>query len=233
MEWAMNEMGPNAITYPNQREYARTAIQTTSATAEDRRVYTHTGWRDINSQQCFLYAGGAIGVNGKVLGLDVDLPGLMARYELRLPVTGDALREAVRSSLLLAELGDPVITFPVMAAVVRAVFDAADFSVQLVGETGAFKSELAALAQQFYGAKMNRRHLPGSWSSTPNSIEVLTFHAKDVLVVVDDFAPQGSTSDVARYHASADRVFRAAGTAQVADALIPTPVSGNRRLRVA
>jgi hypothetical protein len=32
-----------------------------------------------------------------------------------------------------------------------------------------------------------------------------------VLFVIDDFAPQGSAADIARYHAAADRVFRAAG----------------------
>ena len=44
-----------------------------------------------------------------------------------------------------------------------------------------------------------------------NSLEVLTFHAKDVLLVIDDFAPQGSTADISRYYAAAERVFRAAG----------------------
>ncbi len=58
---------------------------------------------------------------------------------------------------------------------------------------------------------MNSRNLPGSWSSTGNALESLAFHAKDALFVIDDFAPQGSGIDVARYHASADRVFRAAG----------------------
>ena len=55
------------------------------------------------------------------------------------------------------------------------------------------------------------RNLPGSWASTGNALEMLAFHAKDVLVVIDDFAPQGNAADVARYHAAADRVFRAAG----------------------
>jgi hypothetical protein len=58
---------------------------------------------------------------------------------------------------------------------------------------------------------MNRLHLPGAWSSTGNALEVLAFLGKDALVVIDDFAPQGNSTDVARYHASADRVFRAAG----------------------
>ena len=87
----------------------------------------------------------------------------------------------------------------------------ADFSLHLTGETGAFKSELGGLEQQHFGTGMDRLHLPGAWSSTGNSLEVLTFHAKDVLIVIDDFAPQGSATDVSRYYAAAERVFRAAG----------------------
>jgi hypothetical protein len=91
------------------------------------------------------------------------------------------------------------------------VLGEADFSIHLAGETGAFKSELAALYQQHFGTGMNRLNLPGAWSSTGNALETLAFHTKDALFVIDDFAPQGGTTDVARYHAAADRVFRAAG----------------------
>jgi len=88
------------------------------------------------------------------------------------------------------------------------VFGGADFSVHLCGETGAFKTELASLEQRFFGADMDSRHLPASWSSTANSIEILAFHLKDGIFVVDDFAPQGSANEVSRLNASADRVFR-------------------------
>ena len=47
---------------------------------------------------------------------------------------------------------------------------------------------------------MDARHLPGSWSSTGNALEGLAFSAKDVLLVVDDFAPTGSATDVQRMH---------------------------------
>ncbi len=53
---------------------------------------------------------------------------------------------------------------------------------------------------------------PEHGSSTANALEsLMAFHAKDTLLVIDDFAPQGSGTDVARYHSAADRVFRAAG----------------------
>lgn len=85
------------------------------------------------------------------------------------------------------------------------------FSIHIAGASGAFKTERAALEQQHFGLTMNRLNLPGAWSSTSNALEVLAFHAKDSLLVVDDFAPQGNVSEVSRYHAAADRIFRAVG----------------------
>ncbi len=212
MDWPIEQMGPQAITYPNQKDYARTAIQWFSLRAEERRIYAHTGWRNLDGQWLFLHAGGAIGSAGAASGVNVQLPGSMGRYELRfLPANFDALAVAVRASLKLTALGSPGIAFPLLAATYRAVLGQADFAIHLAGETGAFKSELAALHQQHFGAAMNRLNLPGSWSSTGNALESLAFHAKDTLFVIDDFAPQGSSVDVARYHGAADRVFRAAG----------------------
>jgi hypothetical protein len=61
---------------------------------------------------------------------------------------------------------------------------------------------------------MGARHLPGNFASTGNALESLAFLAKDALLVVDDFAPHGGMQDVARYHATADRLVRAAGNNQ-------------------
>ncbi|MCE5306801.1 MAG: DUF3854 domain-containing protein [Acidobacteriales bacterium] len=211
LDWTIEQMGPHAITFPNQREYARAAIQSFSVTAEERRIYTHSGWRKVDGHWLFLHAGGAVCDAGVVSDVTVRLLGALSRYELRLSAGPDTLASAVKASLRLVELGSPSISFPLLAATCRAVFGEADFALHLAGETGAFKSEVAALHQQFFGAGMDRLHLPGAWSSTGNALEALAFHAKDALFVIDDFAPQGSGTDVARYHAAADRVFRAAG----------------------
>jgi hypothetical protein len=210
MDWPIEYLGPAAITYPGQREYARTAIQGSSFGAEERRIYAHAGWREINGGSVFLHAGGAIGGCGAVPGVAVRLSGALGRYQLCSP-GGDELARAVQASIRLVELGPPLISFPLLAATYRAVFGGADFALHIAGETGAFKSELAALHQQHFGSGMDRMNLPCSWSSTGNALEVLAFQAKDTLLVVDDFAPQGSTADVGRYHATADRIFRAAG----------------------
>jgi hypothetical protein len=211
MEWPIQRMMGCAIIYPNQKEYARAAIQSFSYMAQVRVTYTHTGWRQVDGKRRFLDAGGAIGEEGRVQDVAVRLSGSIQGYQLRLPDGPDGLRAALRASLRLLDLAPPTISFPLLAATYRAVLGDTDFGLHLVGETGAFKSELAALYQQHFGADMDRRHLPGAWASTGNSLEVLAFAAKDTLLVIDDFAPQGSVADIARYHAAADRVFRAAG----------------------
>ncbi len=211
MDWPIEQMGSGAITFPNQKEYARTAIQSCSQTAEERRIYTHTGWREINGVWVYLHADGAMGAAGAVEGVAVRLPGALSRFALRSPVDAAILARAVRASLLLVQLAPAPIGFPMLAATCRSVFDDPDFALHVTGETGVFKSELAALYQQHFGAGMDRQHLPGAWSSTANSLEALAFHAKNTLLTIDDFAPQGSIHDVARHHAAADRLFRAAG----------------------
>jgi hypothetical protein len=176
-----------------------------------KSIYTHTGWREMDGKWLFLNSSGAIGEGGMVPSANVRLSGSLARYELRLPASIEALRSAVRSSLRLVELGPPAVSFALRAATCRAVFGACDFSIHVTGQTGAFKSELAALEQQHFGAAMSRLNLPGAWSSTANALEVLAFHAKDVLIAIDDFAPQGNAGDISRCHAAAERLFRAAG----------------------
>jgi hypothetical protein len=210
MEWPIKQLGVSAITFPNQLQYARTAIQNRSFAAEHRRIYMHTGWRNFNGRWVYLHAQGALDNAGAVSDINIRLSGQMQAYALSLP-SKDALVAAVRASLRLVELAPPTISFPLLAATYRAILKHADFAIHVVGETGAFKSELAALHQQHFGPAMNSQQLPGTWSSTANALEVLTFLAKDALIVLDDFAPRGSSAEIARYHATADRVFRAAG----------------------
>jgi hypothetical protein len=124
------------------------------------------------------------------------------------------LIEAVRASLRVLDVAPDHIACALLAAVYRACVKSCDFAAWFGGPTGVFKSELAALAQQHYGAAMNSRRLPGNFASTGNSLEVLAFATKDSLLVVDDFAPHGGMQDIARYHSSADRILRAAGNNQ-------------------
>jgi hypothetical protein len=150
MDWVIERMGAAAITFPNQKEYARAAIQSLSYTAQDKVIYAHTGWRQKEGKWLFLDADGAIGDTGRVANISVRLPGSIQGYKLELPTRTDALQTAVRASLRLLDLAPPGISFTLLAATYRSVVGGADFGLHLVGETGAFKSELAALCQQHF-----------------------------------------------------------------------------------
>ena len=118
---------------------------------------------------------------------------------------------AVRASLSLLDLGPLRLTAMLLSTVARAPLAPADFAVYFAGPSGVFKSEIAALVQQHWGAGLDARHLPGSWTSTGNSLEALAFAAKDAVLVVDDFAPGGAAQDVQRLHRDAARLLRAQG----------------------
>jgi hypothetical protein len=213
LDWAIENMGAGAIVYAGvgARDHARVAIQTFSTSATRRTIFCHTGWREVDGETIYLHAAGGIGKGGAVPGVEVDLSGALCGYVLPEPPTGTRLRECVQASLSLFTVGRMDVTAPGLCAVYRAALAASDASLHYAGPTGVFKSELAALLQQHFGAELDARHLPGSWSSTDNALEGLALSAKDALLVVDDFAPGGSMHDVQRFHAKADRVIRAAG----------------------
>ncbi len=97
----------------------------------------------------------------------------------------------------------------------------------LVGKTGVFTTALAAVCQQHFGIGMDAAHLPGHFASTANALESLAFHAKDALLVIDDFAPTGRHGDE-NLESVAERLFRAVGNHQGRSRLV-----GNGRLQQA
>jgi hypothetical protein len=213
MNWATEQLGTSAIVYPGHtlREQARTAIQVLRTDRVTRRIYTHMGWRNLDSEFAYLHAGGAIGPKGPIPGITVRLPEALRRFALPPPPSAGRLRAAIRASLNILGVGPDRIIVPLYAAMPRAALGTADFSLYISGPTGAGKSVLGALLQQHYGPGMDAAHLPASWSSTGNALEGLAFYAKDALLLVDDFAPVGSQGDVQRLHKEADRLLRAQG----------------------
>jgi hypothetical protein len=228
MNWVIPAWGSAAVPGADQgaNSHLGAAIQLLSGEVPVREVFEHTGWRKVSGVWHYLHGAGAIGPSGArriaarlgngggVITEDaVALPDALAGFRLPEPPGGDDLAAAVRASLgmLTGGLvrGDAAV--PLWASVWRAALGGCDFGIMLYGTTGVFKSELAALAQQHYGAGLSRTHLPAGWESTANALEGLAFAAKDALMVVDDFAPTGSPSDVARAHQLFDRLLRGQG----------------------
>lgn len=213
MDWVPEAWGSRAIIAAGRaaRDHLRAAIQEFSGDVSQRTLYRHTGWLKVGDENVYLHAGGAIGVEGVAVGIDVDLPPALEQYELPVPPTGDALVESVQASLDFLDVGPDRVTVPLLAAAYRAVLGGTDFSLHVVGPSGAFKSTVVALAQQHFGSGLDATHLPGSWSSTSNSLEGIAFAAKDALLTIDDFAPVGNSNQIQSAHRDADRVIRAQG----------------------
>lgn len=213
MNWPVDHLGAHAIVYPGMglRDHAQAAIQLLSDNVLSKTIFSHLGWRRIDNRWAYLHAGGAIRSNASAMPVDVRLPKALSGFSIITPGDRSDLRAAIRSSLRILEVGPAQVTMPLYDSIWRASLAPCDFSGHLSGPTGAGKTELAALAQQHWGAGLTSRNLPGSWSSTGNSLEYLASIAKDALLVVDDFAPGGSAKDVGRIHREADRFLRAQG----------------------
>ena len=212
MEWVLPNWGSTAIVAANRgaRDHVRAAIQHFSGDVPTRTVYSHLGWRRVGDSDVYLHAAGAIGAGGHVTGIETDLPISLRRFSLPIPECTEIVA-AIQASLDFLLIGLDLITVPLLGAVYRSVLGPADFSVHLTGPTGVFKSELAALVQQHFGAEMNSRNLPANWSATSNALIEMAFHAKDCVLVIDEFHPTGSSAQVSAAHEKADSVLRAQG----------------------
>jgi hypothetical protein len=213
LNWVLSSLGARAIVHAGQgiKDHTRVAIQSVSNHIVSRRIYKHTGWRLLETGEwVYLHAGGAIGSETEER-IEVRLTDTLSYYNLPEPPQGRDLHNAVHALLKLAELGPKDVVMPLLAVICRSAICSADFSLHVAGPSGAFKSELAALAQQSFGKDFSSRHLPAAWSSTDNALEAAAFCAKDALFVVDDFVPRGSSSDIERLNAKADRLLRGQG----------------------
>jgi len=212
--WPTDKLGAGAIVYPgfSAKDRLRTAIQTLSPDAEQRRVYVHTGWQKEDDRWVYLHATGGIGNNGNNANVCVDLDRHnLISYKLPDPPEGNELHQAIQASLSTQELGPRNITVPLFAGTYRAPLaemTAAGQSIFIEGSTGCQKSSLTAIYQAHYGPDFTYNHLPGSWESTDNSLELQAFAAKDAVFVVDDFKPKGTKWDIEELHKKADRLLR-------------------------
>lgn len=213
MNWVTKILGSKAITYPGSliRDHVRTAIQVLSDDVIECVQYQHTGWRLVDGAWVFLHGGGAIGPVGTHPLAEVALVRQLAPLDLQLPEDAEELKRAIMASLRFLELAPDRVTIPLYLAMLRSVLGDVRFSVHVSGRTGMGKTELAALMEQHFGPEFTAQHLPGSWSSTANALEALMFMAKDLLLVVDDYAPAGSIQDVQRMSREFERVARAVG----------------------
>ena len=208
MGWVLNQFGSKAVISagPAAKDSLREAIQLRSENTQFERVYIHTGWCKFNGELGFLTANGVIGLKDLVR---VDLGRDLTRYQL--PLVAEDPVGAMRTSLKLLRVAPLPITVPLWAGTYRAPLShwlPLDCSLWVEGLTGALKSSVAANFQSHYGP-FDRTSLPGAWSSTANQLERRAFLLKDVLFVIDDYAPSGL--DYREFENKASRLLRSQG----------------------
>ena len=209
LNWVTSEWGLRAIITAGQtyKDRLREAIQLLSVEAKQKTVYTHTGWREINGQLTYLTAGGALGLPD----IEVELEGSLHRYVLPLPPADDS--ESIKASLQFLELGEPMVVMSLWAAMYLAPLSellCPAFTLWLVGPSGSFKSTIAALALCHFG-DFTVRSLPASWRDTANYLEKMMALAKDIPLVIDDWAPAQDMTKAREYEVKAEQVARAQG----------------------
>jgi hypothetical protein len=216
MTWVHEHLGAGAIVAPGQGMPGRllNAIQYLSKELfEERHVYAHTGWREIDGALYYLDAGGALGAKGRRIDIDVSLPPQLQRHQLIERQDEADLLKAARECILLHKVAPMRVLAPMMGAAYRAPLGPSDISGHAWGPTGRGKSEVAAIVQQHFGPGLNARHLPMSWEDTANTVEMVLSIAKDTLVVVDEYVPGETQAARASKQQKAERVFRAQGNA--------------------
>ena len=222
MAWPAKQWRSGCCIEPGNgiKDALRAAIQTLSnktAPVERRVVFTHTGWRMVAGDWVYLHGGGAIGAGGPVSGIETDL-GDLARYRLPDPSkTAQERQQAAQASAGYLSLGDLSITLPLLASAFLAPLAQAlriDFMVWLEAPSQSQKSSIAGVLLSHFGADLDRTTLTANWTATANSLEGTLFTLADCLAVIDDYAPQASSSEQSKLDSVAGRLVRGAGNLQ-------------------
>lgn len=201
--WVASGWGARCIIYPAMAREMPIAIQSLSD-PKTTDVYAYTGWRD----NVYLHRGGALTAKGNDTSYTVVLPNELQHVNF---TPSSNPRRSVRQSIMLGTLLPSHVGWPLIMAVYRAAIGGADFGIHVSGKTGTFKSELCSLLQSHWGQGFTARHLPANWSSTAGSLEALAYRAKDMILIIDDYVPQGTAFQRSSLNRAADTIFRAQG----------------------
>jgi hypothetical protein len=211
MDWVTELLGARAILRAGHvnKDHFRAAIQSLSSNVQERYLYRHTGWRQINNTWAFLHGGGAIDVEA----VETDLKGeKLDRYDLT-DHKGNPI-EAVRQSLKLLSILHPRVGYPLFAIIYRAPLChhlACTVLPHIVGPSGSFKSTLASAMLAHFGRFASKEDLSARWAFTATILEKDMFLAKDVPLVIDDLNPEAVRGNKEDLEAKFSRIIGAVG----------------------
>jgi len=213
MAWPTAMIGARAIVFPSKGEIARAAIQSLSRDIRQTTIYMHTGWRVIDGVQSYLHSGGAITPTGNRSDIAVRLSESLRFYLLpEPPAEAKKIEQAYETVLTFKQMFKSQLTVPLIGGVWASVLGSIDYSLYFTGQSGTRKSELTAMAQAFFGSGFHRMALPANWGQDSGiALMLKAFRAKDAVLTIDDFAPNGQKNHDDKLHAKAEDVLRSAG----------------------
>lgn len=220
LDWVPDNWGMRPImTLPPGKSYlvARAIQEVSMESVQRERLYTFTGWHECDGQRGFLSGSGLLTADGLNDQVRIDLGSNNLRH-YALPKVELDREEAVHATLEFLTLGPRKVTAPLWAAMYAAPLTSLrplNAVLSVYGTTQSGKSTLAHLALTHFGTGFIQGrdyHAPIDWTSTVTAIEAAMFLAKDVPLVIDDFAPQFSSLAEARsMHKKAHHVVRSVG----------------------
>jgi 5S rRNA maturation endonuclease (ribonuclease M5) len=220
LDWIPDSWGMRPIiTLPPGKSYllVRAIKEVSMESVQREKLYTFTGWHDCDGERGFLTASGWLGEDGLNDQVRVDLGSNNLRH-YALPKEECDPEVVVRATLEFLQLGPRRVTAPLWAAMYAAPLTSLrplNAVLSVYGTTQSGKSTLAHLALTHFGTGFVQGrdyHAPIDWTSTVTAIEAAMFLAKDVPLVIDDFAPQFSSLAEARaMHKKGHYVVRSVG----------------------
>jgi len=221
MNWVTEKWGFDASLTPGSTTKGKVAWAVKKVgqmTAKRVTEYNHTGWRKIGGKWCYLYHGGAVGMDG----ITVDMGDALKNYRLdgggaqgfdQIPFP-DAAKESLRIQDVMKEEIGIALLGTIYLAPLREWMSQTDivpaFALFLYGESGTHKTTAAALAMSHFG-NFHAKNPPASFNDTGNQIRKKAFLVKDMPILVDDYHPVTSVQEKRQMAATAQTLSRAFG----------------------
>lgn len=204
MTWVSSKLGASAMIAPegNAKVKIKHAIQRYSKNKQLEYIYSQCGMIRHNGKPIFLHANGVLSGNDTSLADKVSCSPIDQFRDIKLPsprVSDAEVKKALRTCLSILKISDTnhAIGVASLASATRApiaFFKPCTVVLFIVGKTGAFKSTLAAIIQNFFGTGFSNDNLPGNWKSTTNASELLAKAASGIVVTFDDYVYQPGSS---------------------------------------
>lgn len=186
--------GPRLRIFPSCSSKAADAIKALS-NPKSEIIYTHTGWRQIGNKMCFLLPGGSLGTTTA----KVEIPhGKANLFHLPNKVSEADVRNAFKVFKGLFKIAAPNIMWPIVSHTLSAPLmhflpGCQRTALHITGTTGSYKTTLTCLVMNFFG-DFSSLTPTETWKSTPNALERIGFHYKDLPFLIDDFKLSTSRS---------------------------------------